>query len=831
MSISLPLQLLWPPKRWFLCVLLGLQSLGVQAQNTTSLYTIGNSFSDHAIGISNVALSLQRPLDFGRHMIPGAGLSWIWNNPGSGIQQQGYYPQALPAKAWDFVTLQPWDETLGGAATAAGQFTNLIYTHHSQTRVLILATSSLGKLPISPPGAFAAGFNTENASNSGSKAFFHGVVDQLRTNFPERPIGLVPIQHVIAELDRRLGLGHSVPEVSSLADLLDASNHFNARGRYLATLTLFSTMFRVPPTGAMRQEFASGYSVSQAFAEYAWQLVWDVVSNEPYAIYEPGTGLPNAVISASPLRGLAPLTVQFTGAGSSDPDGSIVSWQWDLGDGTTANSTSTTRTFAAGVWPVTLTVTDNEGKIAQSRVFVEARTTATEPIALEAEYATIGSKWQLVESTFASLGRAVVINPIFNRTTTSPDPVDASDLVRFEFNVPTTGNYTLQARVSAPSAEDDSFFVRVNGGAWFNWNNIGNRSAGYVWAAFPNQLNLSTGPAVIEFSWRENGTVLDKIQLARNSTVPNGMGLPGMNVPFDDQPPTSPTGLTASDVCVNSATLSWNAATDNVGVVAYQVHRDGILAGTTNATSFNVTGLFPSGNYSFTVQARDAEGNLSSPSPPYIVQTPANRAPTAAISSSVSVGLAPLTVTFSGSNSTDPDPGDVVIGYEWNLGNGPEGESVVQLTRSFAQPGNYTVTLTVVDLFGAQATTSVAITVLAPTPQAQWRQEQFGTPVNSGQAADAADPDGDGLNNFLEYALGRHPLAPNSLPPMELDLAAGKLRFSRARADLDYLIEASTDLSTWTTHSFNPGTVGQQVEVSVPSLSPQRFFRLRVTTR
>ncbi|MCX7869133.1 MAG: hypothetical protein N2322_04195, partial [Terrimicrobiaceae bacterium] len=255
----------------------------VSAQTTTSLYTIGNSFSDHVIGITNVALSLNRPLDFGRHMIPGSSLSWTWNNPTTGIQQQGYYPQALPAKAWDFVTLQPWDETLGGATSAAGQFTNLIYTHHNNTRVLILATSSLGKLPISPPGAFAAGFLSENAGNSGSRAFFHGLVDNLRANFPGRPIGLVPIQHVIAELDRRLGLGQTVPEVTSLADLLDATNHFNARGRYLATLTLFSTMFRTAPTGAMRENFASGYSVSQAFAEYAWQLVWDVVSSESYA--------------------------------------------------------------------------------------------------------------------------------------------------------------------------------------------------------------------------------------------------------------------------------------------------------------------------------------------------------------------------------------------------------------------------------------------------------------------------------------------------------------------------------------------------------------------
>lgn len=44
---------------------------------------------------------------------------------------------------------------------------------------------------------------------------------------------------------------------------------------------------------------------------------------------------PTAVASATPTSGTAPLNIAFSAAGSSDPDGSIASYQWAFGDGTT----------------------------------------------------------------------------------------------------------------------------------------------------------------------------------------------------------------------------------------------------------------------------------------------------------------------------------------------------------------------------------------------------------------------------------------------------------------------------------------------------------------
>jgi PKD domain len=59
--------------------------------------------------------------------------------------------------------------------------------------------------------------------------------------------------------------------------------------------------------------------------------------------------------------GPAPLVVAFSSAGSDDPDGSIVRYQWNFGDGTTSLAAHPTHSYAAGTWSATLTVTDNLG--------------------------------------------------------------------------------------------------------------------------------------------------------------------------------------------------------------------------------------------------------------------------------------------------------------------------------------------------------------------------------------------------------------------------------------------------------------------------------------
>jgi PQQ-dependent dehydrogenase (s-GDH family) len=81
----------------------------------------------------------------------------------------------------------------------------------------------------------------------------------------------------------------------------------------------------------------------------------------------------------------------------------------------------------------------------------------------------------------------------------------------------------------------------------------------------------------------------------------------------DTQAPDAPTGLTSANLTATSLTLSWTAASDNLGVSGYDVYQNTVKVNTSviTGTSYNVTGLSGSTAYSFFVQARDAAGNIS----------------------------------------------------------------------------------------------------------------------------------------------------------------------------------------------------------------------------
>ncbi len=61
----------------------------------------------------------------------------------------------------------------------------------------------------------------------------------------------------------------------------------------------------------------------------------------------------------------------------------------------------------------------------------------------------------------------------------------------------------------------------------------------------------------------------------------------------------------------DSVSIAWNASSDNVGVVAYEVFQDNNLLGEVAGTSANITGLAEGTTYQYRVRARDEAGNVS----------------------------------------------------------------------------------------------------------------------------------------------------------------------------------------------------------------------------
>jgi glucose/arabinose dehydrogenase len=97
-----------------------------------------------------------------------------------------------------------------------------------------------------------------------------------------------------------------------------------------------------------------------------------------------GNRVPTAAVSASPTSGPAPLTVDFNGSGSSDPDaGDTLTYLWDFGDGQTTSGSSPTisHTYSTtGAFTASLRVRDNHGATSSAdAVQIQPGNTAPSP--------------------------------------------------------------------------------------------------------------------------------------------------------------------------------------------------------------------------------------------------------------------------------------------------------------------------------------------------------------------------------------------------------------------------------------------------------------------
>src|SRR5712672_1071675 len=183
----------------------------------------------------------------------------------------------------------------------------------------------------------------------------------------------------------------------------------------------------------------------------------------------------------------------------------------------------------------------------------------------------------------------------------------------------------------------------------------------------------------------------------------------------DTTPPTTPTGLTAAVAGTTGANLSWSASTDNVGVTAYILLRNGAQVATPATTSFADTGLSV-GTYSYTVAARDAAGNVS------------------ANSASASVTLADTTPPTTPTGLTAAVAGTTAANLSWSASTDNVGvtgyivrrngvQVATPATTSFADTGlsaatTYSYTVAARDAAGnvSPDSASVSVTIADTTP-------------------------------------------------------------------------------------------------------------------
>lgn len=188
----------------------------------------------------------------------------------------------------------------------------------------------------------------------------------------------------------------------------------------------------------------------------------------------------------------------------------------------------------------------------------------------------------------------------------------------------------------------------------------------------------------------------------------------------------------------------------------------------------------------------------------------------------------PLDVRFTGPNA----PADTITLRRLTSGSVNDNNETADVVAPTTQ------TLTNFDPAQPLSLPPYSMTLLQWTPPARqaWRYQHFGTVAATGSAADDADPDGDGLANLLEYAIGTLPTQ-SSATPWIADINSGCLSLSITKnasaSGVVWSAESSDDLINWhpeqTLTLIDDATTYSARDTVPPGAVPRRFLRLRVS--
>ncbi len=452
-----------------------------------------------------------------------------------------------------------------------------------------------------------------------------------------------------------------------------------------------------------------------------------------------GNQFPVASFTATPNPAIQGLTVNFNAAGSSDPDGTIVKYEWDLdGNGSYEKNTGSTATTSSsyptpGTVQAGLRVTDNGGKTATATipVSISVAGVSSYPDAVNDTPGLI-HYWRMGEPsgpTFAdSIGGANATaqgGPTFGvpgGVAADPNPAarfdGVDDAARAPVDLSGLSKVTVEFWLYIDAyTNDDALALELT-------DNFNQNKGGFIIDPNAPQAGGSFGVGIgspdtrnnIFFTrpsagqWHHYAFVLDSSAAAEQQITPFVDGLP---VTY-----TKTASGTGSGAFANS-TLNFMSRAGG------SLFERGVL---------DELALY---NRALTA-AEVAEHEASFGT---------NRRPVASFTASPSPALTGETVTFNASGSSDPDGS--LVKYEWDLdGNGSyetNTGSNPAASRSFAAEGSFTVGLRVTDNLTGADTTTRTIKIGPQPPSASFTVSPnpavVGIPVHF-DASSSSDSDG-----------------------------------------------------------------------------------------
>lgn len=377
------------------------------------IYFIGNSVTDTVKydGVRLLAESCGHTMPWGRQIIPGAPLAFLWDNPTAGFTQSPYnYPtNALPNYTWDVLSLQPFDRTLEEDLDCTQRFIRLAFgeasptpqqlANRNQTRILIY-----GRWPRQDDPARAGGprdyqtiWNqtyTGGWSNLETASFFSQLTNGLRnatvSGVPlANRVFMVPVGHVMNALEQKMRAGQ-VPGYTNIFQIYTDGIHLNNIGSYLAAITYYAVIFGESPVGLPVPAAHYG-TIPADLVSIIQQTVWDVVRAEPLSglaateLVFPTAALPPAT------QNLPYFTTVAASGGTAPRTFSVVSGALPAGIALASNGTLSGTTSLVGDFSFMVRVTDSSTPTAQTanRTF-NLRVNSNEPLVIQTASALPG---------------------------------------------------------------------------------------------------------------------------------------------------------------------------------------------------------------------------------------------------------------------------------------------------------------------------------------------------------------------------------------------------------------------------------------------------------
>ncbi len=405
------------------------------------------------------------------------------------------------------------------------------------------------------------------------------------------------------------------------------------------------------------------------------------------------------------------LECTFDGAGSSDVDGTVVSYAWDFGDGSTSDLMEATHTYAAGgMFDVTLTVTDDDGA---SDVYSETIDVVVPNVA---PTASASFECTLLVCDFDGVASSDVDGTIVSYAWDFGDGTTSDE-------VAPTHTYT------AGSTYEVSLIVTDDDGATGEWTDqvtvepantapvaAGDISCVGLECTFDGSGSSDADGTVVSYAWDFGDGSTSDLMEATHTYAAGGMFDVTLTVTDDDgasdvysetitvdegnDAPVAEATVTCDEL---DCTFVGSESTDADGtVVSYAwTFGDGGTSDQADTTHTYAAG----GEYEVTLTVTDDDG-AEDVAIQQITPQP-NRAPEAVIAVP-SCDL--LVCDFSGAGSMDPDAGDSIVSWVWDFGDGT-GDTGETVSHEFGAAGTYQVQLTVADVAGLTGTVTREVTV------------------------------------------------------------------------------------------------------------------------